>query len=270
MSFFTLSLPSRAFTRDKENDENRPSNARAPAVPRIPQGVLTKRDENAQHIRLPRDKTPVTSFEPEECTEHQGKPESCVTEPPKTGPDLSHVRTPSSTYAPEGGLSSQSDHDESSANSINGGRLTSISSIELFCGTRFDLDWTRSHSTVGVEQGPNLMEELAAATGSHEDIQASLPTTAPNLETATSGGVEAPPRVVQWADVSIRPSESELEGISSTDRHLRGRHFLGIHKWAKAFWKSRARFLQGISLGKAKKKMMTSKDGRSGNKENTV
>ncbi|KAK7956723.1 uncharacterized protein PG986_005945 [Apiospora aurea] len=253
MSFFAPSLPSRAFARDKVNDENRPSKSSAAAAPQIPLHVLTKRDDYVRHDRVPQDTTPVASLDFEEGAEYQRESESCVTAPRKAGSDLSRACSPSSTYAPEGRLSSLSDHGRSSANSLVYGQLTSMSSIELFCGTRFDASWARSHSSIGIEQGPNLMEELEAATGPRGDSDTSLAATALKVESATSSGVEVPPWVVQASEPSISPSESELEGISSTDTTPKGRHFLGTHKWARVFWKSRARFLQALGLEKPRK-----------------
>ncbi|KAK8128174.1 hypothetical protein PG984_009282 [Apiospora sp. TS-2023a] len=270
MSFFTLSLPSRTFTKDKENDENRPPNTRASVDPRISQNILTKRNENVRHIGELQGTTPVAAFELEGCAENQCGPENHVTAPSCTGTETSPVRSASSTYAPEGRLSSSlSTHDQSSANSLTHGYLTSISSIEQFCNTRFDLPWTSSYSSTGSKQGHNLMEELEAALGPQDDSDTSIIAVEQKLEASIPCNIEVSPWVAQLSDPSIRLSESELEGIGPPDKHIRGRNFLGARKLAKAFWESRARFLQGIRLGKAKKKV-ASKYEKSGTNETNV
>lgn len=212
-----------------------------------------------RHVGELQGTTPAAALELEGCAENQCGPESRVTAPSWTGSEISRVRSASSTYAPEGRPSSSlSNHDQSSINSLTHGHLTSISSIELFCSTRFDLPWTSSHSSTGSGQGQNLMEELEAALGPQEGSDTSLPTTAPNLESSSSCNLEVSPWVARLSEPSIvpsiGPSESELEGIGASDKHTRGRNFLGARKWAKAFWEARARFLKGIRLGKPKGK----------------
>ena len=217
--------------------------------------------------------TPATSSKLEQGAEGPYELEAVeayATVPSSPASEHSPARSASSTYAAEGGLPPPSFHDPSE-DSLARARLSSLSSIEQFCEARFNLSWTRSHSATSIFE--TMMAKRRAPVMEHQvhsniSLPFTIPDDLPPMPPAPTYNLwHIGPR--EYAS-SLVQNESVQTLHGSKDGFVRGRDLLGIRKWAKDFWKSRAHFFQKLSLGKAKKNTTALKDGESGNNERIV
>ncbi|KAK6819667.1 hypothetical protein PG987_016150 [Apiospora arundinis] len=260
MASFTLSLPSMALRRPNVPEEGQVED----------QGEALKPNRTARrrgNLSKLQQKLPVIIPKPKRGAGKQHTPETCGTTPSKVAFEHSPARSVSSKYPSEGRFSTSSDHSQSEHSATHGHlTLASLSSIEQFVETRFNPSWGRSKSNNGVTgQGSNLMEGPAFVTKPQEHSDDSLAITpAPNSITSISDDEEGPPPMppCPWTipipelPISTAPKTppgSESEGRGLKDKHILSRHLLGIKKWTKVFWKSRASFLEKLNLGKGKK-----------------
>lgn len=204
-----------------------------------------------------------------------------ATAPSRPASEHSQARSASSLYVLDVGVPPPSSYGRSE-DSLARARLSSLSSIQQFCDERFNLSWTRSHSATDIfERGlnPPILAMRRAPVMEHQgyidnpppyQLTGLIPPPPPSPRSSSPWLIDpAGQRALEEAASDGHSSEPGQALRDSEDRQVRGRDLLGIRKWAKGFWKSRAHFLRKIRLGKDKNTTVL-KDGEPDNNDRVV